>query len=243
MDDLQEKETGDLKNVGQYCFVSCWTENSEEQIPMWKMYGNLESGVRIKMRKCPFMEKEVNKSELEQIVGDKVKDETNGNSIRMLVPIMDILKMRITPPGLIKQNDILFAVEYTTEKSKLYPRIFKQEGQGVSIDFDKVGKYKNTGWSFQKEWRYRLLLFPINLFDVNNAEKQIAQMLGNVIVGKSVMPFSFYDVEIDNEAYSKMEIMLSPKISAGNRVIVENLVEKYNPSAKIVESAYKGLIS
>ena len=47
---------------------------------------------------------------------------------------------------------------------------------------------------------------------------------------------------IDDIAYCDMEITLSPKISAGNRVIVQNLVEKYNPSAVVKDSALVGLM-
>ena len=43
MDDLQEKETSDLKNVGQFCFISSWTDDSTESIPMWNMYSSLHS--------------------------------------------------------------------------------------------------------------------------------------------------------------------------------------------------------
>lgn len=52
MDDLQEQETSDITNVGQFCCISSWTENEAESIPMWKMYSSLESGVRIKLKKC-----------------------------------------------------------------------------------------------------------------------------------------------------------------------------------------------
>lgn len=47
MDDLQEKETSDIKNIGQFCYISSWTDDETESIPMWKMYSSLDSGVRI----------------------------------------------------------------------------------------------------------------------------------------------------------------------------------------------------
>ena len=48
MDDLQEQETADLKNVGQFCYISSWTDDVDESIPMWNMYTSINSGVRIK---------------------------------------------------------------------------------------------------------------------------------------------------------------------------------------------------
>ena len=37
MDDLQEMQTSDLRIIGRFIFVS-WTNDANEQIPMWKMY-------------------------------------------------------------------------------------------------------------------------------------------------------------------------------------------------------------
>ena len=54
MDDLQEKETSDIKNIGQFCYISSWTDDETESIPMWKMYSSLDSGVRIKLKTNPF---------------------------------------------------------------------------------------------------------------------------------------------------------------------------------------------
>ena len=54
MDDLQEKETSDIKNIGQFCYISSWTDDETESIPMWKMYSSLDSGVRIKLKANPF---------------------------------------------------------------------------------------------------------------------------------------------------------------------------------------------
>ena len=50
MDDLQENETADLKNIGQFFYISSWTEDAAESIPMWNIYASLNSGIRIKLR-------------------------------------------------------------------------------------------------------------------------------------------------------------------------------------------------
>ena len=54
MDDLQEQQTADIKNIGQFCYISSWTDDATESIPMWNMYASLNLGVRIKLRKDPF---------------------------------------------------------------------------------------------------------------------------------------------------------------------------------------------
>ena len=40
MDDLQEKESADVKNIGQFCFITSWTSENTESIPMWNMYAS-----------------------------------------------------------------------------------------------------------------------------------------------------------------------------------------------------------
>ena len=243
VDDLQENETADMKNLGQFCFVSCWTEDPEEQIPMWKMYGNMESGVRIKLKQYPFLEKANTSSELERVMGQSVKDRTNGVSLTSLVTAVEMIEKKVITPGLVKQKNILFQVEYTTDTSKLYPKVMDRDQNGTRIALGELGKYKNTGWSFQREWRYILLFLPVDISNVAKAERRAAEMVEDMISGTAVLPFSYYDIDLDNKAFSEMEIMLSPKLSSGNRIIVEDLIEKYNPNAKIVESKYKGLIS
>lgn len=54
MDDKQEKMSYDLKNGGQFCYISSWTSDSNESIPMWNMYSSICAGARIKLPKNPF---------------------------------------------------------------------------------------------------------------------------------------------------------------------------------------------
>ena len=49
VDDLQESESADLGRLGRLFFVSCWSDSSEENIPLWSMYTPNMSGVRIKL--------------------------------------------------------------------------------------------------------------------------------------------------------------------------------------------------
>ena len=67
MDDLQEKEAFDLKNAGQFCYISSWTDDETENIPMWKMYSSLSSGVRIKLKANPFKEFENTPSSISEV--------------------------------------------------------------------------------------------------------------------------------------------------------------------------------
>lgn len=242
MDDLQEQETADLKNVGQFCYISSWTDDVDESIPMWNMYTSIDSGVRIKLKKNPFKLHENTADELRKVINAPVTDNTNGTPLKSLIPFVDMFRKKFISPGLSPDN-ILHKVEYSADHDKLYPKLVNVDGDKFSIALGTLGKYKNTHWSFQNEWRYILLLFPLDLNQPVDTLGKAAQIMGNrILQGLEVQPFPFYDMTIDDTAYCEMEITLSPKISAGNKIIVQNLVEKYNPSAVVKDSTLVGLI-
>ena len=83
-------------------------------------------------------------------------------------------------------------------------------------------------------------------FGLNMSPEQIMmnfQIAANrIAMGLEKQPFPNYDLSIDDNAFFEMEITLSPKISAGNRIIVSDLIQKYNPKAILSESVLNGLI-
>ena len=106
-----------------------------------------------------------------------------------------------------------------------------------------LGKYKNIHWEFQNEWRYILNILPLDINQPVEQSLQSFQLVANKIkLGLEKQPFPHYDMSISNDAFEDMEITLSPQISGGSRIIVNDLVEKYNPSAVITESSLIGLI-
>lgn len=243
MDDLQEKETADIKNASQFCYISSWTATSIESIPMWNMYASLNLGVRIKLRKNPFKIYNNSVSDLSKISILPVIGKTNGEGFPTIIPFAEMFSKGFFSFQAISQ-DILFKMEYTNDHSKLYPCLYKelQNGQ-FSIDLGKLGKHKNLHWEFQDEWRYILNFLPFNLNAPIAQSLQDFQVVANrVRLGLEHQPFPYYDMVIDESAFLKMEITLSPCISAGSKIIVEALKEKFNPTATIIESELKCLI-
>lgn len=171
-----------------------------------------------------------------------VTDETNGVYMKSLITFAEMFSKKFICPGAMK-NDILHKVEYTDDKNLLYPQLLQTNGTAFTIALGELGKYKNLHWSFQNEWRYTLLFFPLNLNQSLEHLPNAAQIMGNKIrLGLEKQPFPYYDMTIDDSAYQDMEITLSPRISLGNRLIVDALREKYNPSASVNESSLLGLL-
>lgn len=242
MDDLQEQQTADIKNIGQFCYISSWTDDSTESIPMWNMYASLNLGVRIKLRKDPFKIYDNTTDNLSKVVNAPITDNSGGKPLQSIIPLTDMFsKGFFTVQAMNRQ--LLCKVEYTDNIEKLYPHILKEDGDRFTLALGELGKYKNLHWSFQSEWRYILNILP---FDINQSVEKLMldfQIIANKMkLGLEKQPFPYYDMHISDEAFADMEITLSPRISAGSKIIVENLIEKFNPSATLTESNLVGLI-
>ena len=243
MDDIQEQKTADIENIGKFVFVSSWTDDVVESIPMWKMYTDPRCGVRIKLRKNPFLKHGTRGSDFEKVLGATLEDEKSRTTV--MDTFLDLTAMLeggyVSPQWW--SGDILTKIEYTNDLDKLEPSVGSCENGKNRIDLGLLGKYKNTHWRFQNEWRYIMDFVPMNF---SSNPQQIARYFSQTVLqmstGIAEPPFRYYDLDIDSKYFEEMEITCSPQMSAGNRTILETLVERYNPNAPILESEVLGLI-
>ncbi len=244
MDDLQEQQTADVKNIGQFCYISSWTDDPTESIPMWNMYASLNLGVRIKLRKNPFKVYNNTAETLSKVIQVPIIDNSNGKPLQSVIPISEMFANGFFSIQAMNKQ-LLCKVEYTDDSKKLYPHILQEDGEHFTLALGNLGKHKNLHWKFQNEWRYILTILPLDINMNQPLEKSLSnfQIIANKIrLGLAKQPFPHYDMFISNEAFEDMEITLSPRISNGSRIIVQNLIEKYNPTATLSESNLVGLI-
>jgi len=246
-DDLEESKTSDIGNAGQYIFVSCWTDKKAENIPLWHMYSNRLSGVRISLPFLPFKEYDsdilnsynsYNDSEFESLIkSPKIKtyipDSLNKNQKYIINTSFD--------KSTIKEN---IKVLYTDDEKLILPEISKIEKTTQTIKFSLVGKYKRSCWKFQKEYRYRLWVLPIghNEIMLNHLDSDRFESGFKRIKDQVKLNFDFIDLQIDQEDFSKMEIVLGPGVTESQRTLIDCLVATYNPKAKISDSQLIGKI-
>lgn len=237
MDDLQEKETKDLKGLGSFCYVSSWTDDPSEQIPMWKMYTDPKAGVRIRLKTLPFKTYPLTQEHI-----DKYLNHISRTAIPsdIYVDFDQLVRKSYFAMNWAKSL-LLKKVEYTDESSKLYPQLLQTIDNDYVISLNELGKYKNTHWEFQSEWRYSMVIIPFE-FSCNENKQQIIQVMAKMMKGILKPAVSYFDLQIDEQAFADMEITLSPQITCGNELIVKTLVEKYNPKASVTTSSLLGLI-
>lgn len=240
VDDLEECVVCQNVRLGQYVFVSCWTEEREESIPLWKMYSGNNHGVRIALDSNMF----------EGIV---TKEEMMPNGLYATnCSFAGLPKDKISNqdyyvlPVLSTKNKLFYCkVEYVediNEKTKGAYQLNIGEGNKAKchIAFGEIGKYKNLRWKFQQESRFRIVVIPVNISTCDAAE---AGTLVLNAIHQSV-PLSITDcfLEFREDALDDLEVLLHPNSTESDRIIVEALCSRYAQKAKIGESCLKGRV-
>lgn len=219
VNDRLEGQTSDFGDLGQYVFVSCWTENAEESFPLWNMYTNMMRGVRIELEDPIFKLYSIGEDTEGKILFPIDKLVAEQDNFIIMPPIIDDYKIK---------------VDYTDDESKLNPNI--REVKGIQID--RVGRCKKKIWAFEQEWRFRFNIFPLS----DKISGGYIDRYSYSLQMNESLPISFYDIDIDNEIFQNMKLLKGPKNSPGDSEIIESLVKTYNPTAIIDESAFTNLI-
>ena len=238
VDDLEEKETKDLKNFGRFYYVSCWNKSSKESIPLWTMYSQDMQGVRIELPPFPFKKYSYSKGELY----------FNENKIKYI----DVDKLyKDTKMVMLDGGIKLFDIEYTDDEKLLYPTIKNINSKNLlNYDFSKLGKYKRSNWSFQEECRYGILLVPWNMECLNKVNKinkfgneelkiVINELINILENQQTISTCKRFYLEIDYEILKQMKILLGSKITEAQEEIVKLIVKEYCPEIKISRSKLK----
>jgi hypothetical protein len=200
-------------------YISCFTYNAEESIPLWHIYGKRDKGVRFsimnrnfftgKMYYCDDNNKKCYFNR--EIVGSEGEKPLYGNIIR-------------TPYGHVELINVCrVVVEYSDEKLLIDPTTIYGSPGSVEIRktevFDMVG-IKGTPWLFEEEARYFTTISSSHL-NINSI---------------------FY--ELDDNFFNEMNITLNPYISDEEYNKMRNELKAMLTDYKIifVDSKFKGKI-
>lgn len=239
VDDLEEMGESLNVKLGKYAFVSCWTEEKEESIPLWKMYSGNNHGVRIGM-------------EPDMFVKNIIKDLTLPDGSKMQGQLTSMLEPKdfLSPDYFIfpfrpDLTDLFYChIEYVDDVKAKTEGAFKlimtdPEHASSSISFGEIGKYKNKRWAFQQETRFRIYAQPFNSV---YGDANIGTIALNSFLENKPLPFSEYFILLRNDAIQNMEITLHPNSTQSDRVIVDSLCARFAPSASISDSSLKGVV-
>jgi len=240
VDDIEEGNAESLGvKFGKYVFVSCWTENSTESIPLWKMYSGDFGGVRISMELNMYQE---------YSVSDLGGLKSQGN-IKIKIDPKDMKSPDFFILPMLDYNNDLFyrSVKYVDDvfqytKDAIQITNFKDNRGDYIMDIKSFGYYKNKRWEFQEETRFVLYVFPFNpLIEVANPE--ISTIASQNFFNNKPLSFSHYDMHLKDDAIRNIEITLSPSATDAQRNNSTNLLLiKYAPQANINDSTLGKLV-
>lgn len=233
-------------NLGPYTFVSCWTEVKEESIPMWKMYTKGKWGVRLSFKKDGLFK---TYTDYEYKGHDNFITEVGKEIHFILDPKLRWNQTDYMPPFLTDDYDacnFYRKIKYVDDIVPYadgcveFPEDPKTEG--IEVKTDKVGSYKNKRWAFQEESRFVMFFAPGNPLAYFNTEKYIPEQIRQIraIKNNEGLSFSYYDMNLNEEAFENLVITMSPLCEPSQKIMVEALCKQYASSAQIVDSNLSG---
>lgn len=246
VDDITEEKSFKVLKLAKFLFVSCWTYDQNESIPQWNMYTKDMAGVRISFPKRLF-------NYLPLTVPSTYKVQQSGEIISPIPYEKMFTNTHMILPSFIDEKNFARAVEYPEDYEK-------EKNNAINIKIDtkgileaqiknptRIAALKSPDWSFQKEFRFVLFIFPSLPLPQNGpfsnefAEKMpsfIAQKLNNG-EGPAI---EFFDVDVSPEMLNKITITTGPLCTDGDFLIVESLIEKYAKEGTILKSKFEGTI-
>lgn len=158
VDDLEEAKVEQSQyDLAKFLFVSCWTENGEESIPLWKMYSGGETGVRIGVEKDMFegyfsFSFDEKTGDLKEVRHSLVPDDQQMDFF--VLPVFDYNKAPFYRKVQYKED-----LEEATKgivKEESHVKEIRPDGSKVlnvsmSLDFNRLGAIKHSRWEFQDE--------------------------------------------------------------------------------------------
>ena len=244
MDDPDEeigREIGRRTNIGKHLYVSCWTDEEQESIPMWNQYAGGMHGVRICLPVMPFK--------------TYAYEEGEFGASHDIVMHIDMSKYyyedKITFP-----EDVTYGpIEYTEDDSKLYP-IYKEivptgkvvktsDGKFIAetktfYQLSMFGKHKRTAWEFQKEWRYLIYTIPFGMKSYKSNDGEQDEEISRRLDDESYKPvYERLFLDISDEAFAQMKVLMGPKMNQGEKYMVNCLLSQSGFNGKVDESSLK----
>jgi hypothetical protein len=216
VDDQEEATTFDYGSFQEHIFVSCWTEDKEENIALWNMYAKNMHGIRIGIdpKNIKFIPKEKIMVPLYHIVAN-VKPENEKSAFIIWYQNRGIWDNKIK-------------VKYDLEKK--YDFVIHKSEIEIHYNFEDLACRKRKEWSFQKEVRF--VLFGTSIENKKNEFNH--QYIINSIVAKEPFSCNYVDLLLGNTFFNNIEILLGPLTSESDKIICESLLEYY-----IGENNYK----
>lgn len=221
VDDPNEAITEDYGSMQDYVFISCWSKESTESIPLWKIYGNNCHGVRLESD-TKYIHYEGEETPLNGIykVVENVKKEVESDYF--------INVWKLDKPSI----NHYFETNYNDAERVFLKDTSTKTQQSWEYQIEAAFNTNATCWAFEKEVRFILLGCGLE----SSKAKNNWQLVFNNITEKKHIDSSFVDLLLFDDFFNNLTITTGPLQSEAEKIIVQSLVQKYNSNIKVLES-------
>lgn len=233
MNDPVEGHTSMFPDAKTCVFASCWTAESREELPMWKVYTNLE-GCRLRMPIDMFSSEE----KMSVVKCNK------SNNYLMSSKLSCAYEVKRKKQPEISKNNFLSgniygptSIEYYYNKQMLEENIVNedksQDFEFFEINLNLLGQRKLDYWKFEKEFRYRIFIHDAIV--MAGATQVLNQGFAN-----SPVITEFVDIPLEEKALNNIEVIMGPKTSPSDKesmllAINDSGIRKYHLESSSIE--------
>lgn len=216
LDDLTEAQDFSDFNPLPYIFSSSFTDDYIENIALWKMYANMETGVRLEFESTlMFTPKETKINQMDNFKGLPESIITPLESKDIVNDDYFVTFWRKSTDKNIGQGIFLEKIQYKENVQETYQEIVKNNNHNrKSLDLQLYGFYKSKYWEFQKEVRFLIYTIPFS----HDAEE-----FESLFIDKRPLKTTSIYVPLSDYALNNLKIVLAPKITDAARLIVKAL--------------------
>lgn len=194
VDDAQEGVLLDCTSQAPYTYVSCWTKDESENIPLWQMYVKSPFAVRIGV--CPSILKP------QFFKKHFISNHNNRNAYVFLIHRGDE-----------RGSEFLSDITY---KEQPCIQMFKNLYGMVTEDYAQIyGLSKSKHWEFQKEVRFIIQAAPLSQIKPRS-DVSLITSCKEVIINNDPTDIKYIDMFYELSAMLTGEIMLGPSTTKEN---------------------------
>jgi hypothetical protein len=140
----------------------------------------------------------------------------------------------------VEGNTLTVSWPISSIAEEIIPNILSFDEKYIRAEAELIGSTKHKGWAFQKEWRYKILFYPLSTSH-DSIHKDHREAFKLFLEGYKP-PFDYVDLKIGNQYFSDMEIITGPMMESETYDDFYNFVKVIAPFMKISKSIYTGTI-